>query len=874
VARSIRAGSFALALALAFCVGPTAPATAAPALSPSFVGEPPNGGGVFRFPQAVGFSPGGTTVFVGDQYSGVVQAFGRDGGFRFSFGLRSVRREPGRLGVVGGVATDRSGHVYVLDSENDRVQVFAAADGQFLSSFGDSSVFTLSSATPNVNGGISASGLAVVQPDSSSAPVVYVADQGRNRVERFTLDPGTLAPVGPPALSAPALGLDHPQGIALNPERTRLYVADDDNHRVVVLDPGTLALIGQVGSFGTGPGQFRNPYDVAVDAQPPSRLYVADNLNNRVDVFDAATLGFVTTFGGFGHTVGRFSIVRAVGAVTDDPIGGVAVADTANNRIQVLDASGGLVAAWGLAGRGAGYVTRARGVTFDPAGGVTIADTFDHRVERFDPDGTYAGLIGLVSPFTGFATQGPASGQFDTPGGVAYDDAGNLWVADTANHRVVELNPATSAVLFTSAAGELSAPRAVARGPAGSVYVADTGHGRIVQMTGAGVVSVVRTGLSNPVAVAFDGSQTVLAADDTSVVNATTGVPVAPPPGEAAWDHPAGLAVDPAGTVFVSERRTGTPAGGRVQRGTPTGGAFAWDTIASEGNGDAQVIEPMGLALSPDGATLLVADSGNSRVLRFDAPPRQPPVTQALTVSLNDATRGTVASDPAGIACATDCVQHFGSGRQVTLTATPASGSVFTGWGGDCAPAGTSAACVLTFDAPRSAAAAFAATPPAATPPAATPPPAGTPPRPQPPARAAPVAITRLRLSPLRLRLARHSDQRRHRPGRRATRARVSVTLSRPATVTLGVQIARPGRRLGSRCVPLTRPRRRATCDRFVALRGQRALRLASGTSAFTFTPVFAGRTLRPGRYRLSLTARDADGNRVGPVTAVFAVIR
>jgi hypothetical protein len=100
------------------------------------------------------------------------------------------------------------------------------------------------------------------------------------------------------------------------------------------------------------------------------------------------------------------------------------------------------------------------------------------------------------------------------------------------------------------------------------------------------------------------------------------------------------------------------------------------------------------------------------------------------------------------------------------------------------------------------------------------------------------------------------------------------VTLSRPATVTLGVQIARPGRRLGSRCVPLTRPRRRATCDRFVALRGQRALRLASGTSAFTFTPVFAGRTLRPGRYRLSLTARDADGNRVGPVTAVFAVIR
>src|SRR5438105_10009506 len=93
-----------LALALAL-VAPVAPAAhAAPALSPSVVGEPPNDGGVFRFPQGVAFSPGGARVFVGDQYSARVQAFAPDGSFQFSFGSRAVRTPPetGRLGVIGG----------------------------------------------------------------------------------------------------------------------------------------------------------------------------------------------------------------------------------------------------------------------------------------------------------------------------------------------------------------------------------------------------------------------------------------------------------------------------------------------------------------------------------------------------------------------------------------------------------------------------------------------------------------------------------------------------------------------------------------------------------------------------------------------------
>jgi hypothetical protein len=63
---------------------------------------------------------------------------------------------------------------------------------------------------------------------------------------------------------------------------------------------------------------------------------VADNNNHRVQVFDFATLAFQRTWGQFGTEVGDFGFTRALAAVADDPVGGVAVADTANDRVQTF----------------------------------------------------------------------------------------------------------------------------------------------------------------------------------------------------------------------------------------------------------------------------------------------------------------------------------------------------------------------------------------------------------------------------------------------------------------------------------------------------------------------------------------------------------
>src|SRR3954454_12945987 len=114
-----------------------AAAPAAGALQPSVLGaDPAVGHGVFRFPQALAFSPGGAFVWVADQHSSVVQEFTRDGSWVKDVGWRADDREAGRIGTVGGLALDRANHLYVLDSENARIPVFRSDTGDYVGSWG------------------------------------------------------------------------------------------------------------------------------------------------------------------------------------------------------------------------------------------------------------------------------------------------------------------------------------------------------------------------------------------------------------------------------------------------------------------------------------------------------------------------------------------------------------------------------------------------------------------------------------------------------------------------------------------------------------------------------------------------------------------
>jgi YD repeat-containing protein len=229
------------------------------------------------------------------------------------------------------------------------------------------------------------------------------------------------------------------------------------------------------GSSGSEVGKFSKPGGDAID--PKGNVWVADSANNRVEKFNASG-GSPVAYGTLGSGNLQF---KAPAALAIDPEANVYVADKGNSRIEELNEKGEFVRAFASAGSGNGQLKEPQGVALDGLGDVWVADSANNRVQEFSSTGVYMGAWGSL---------GSGNGQFKTPTGIAVVGE-QVFVADQGNNRVEVLSLAGAYLTqFGSAGsgnGQFSAPTAVAADPlGGELLVTDRGNGRIEAFSPAG----------------------------------------------------------------------------------------------------------------------------------------------------------------------------------------------------------------------------------------------------------------------------------------------------------------------------------------------------------------------------------------------------
>ncbi len=251
----------------------------------------------------------------------------------------------GQLDAPKQVAVAPDGDLYVADSGNDRVSVFAG-DGSFLRTFG--------------GGQLSLPG--DVALDSSGR--AFVADSGHDRVAVFGGSGEFLFAFGTPALNDPA-------GLVV--DGSTVYIADRGNNRVAVF-----SLSGVTATPGTPIEPIPSPRDVIVGDD--GNLYVADFANERVDVFSKEGVGPIRTIGGTGSGQGELS---GPVALVSDGQGGIYVADETAERVVHFRDDGGFLGSVEAAPNVAGVGVACQGNVFATESGTLLA-----RVIRFGEPGT------------------------------------------------------------------------------------------------------------------------------------------------------------------------------------------------------------------------------------------------------------------------------------------------------------------------------------------------------------------------------------------------------------------------------------------------------------------------------------------------------
>jgi hypothetical protein len=370
-----------------------------------------------------------------------------------------------------GVSMDGAGNVYVADTDNHTIRKITAG-GVVTTLAGTAGVSGITDGTGAAARFNSPRGVAV-----DSAGNVYAADAYNGTIRKIT--PAgvvtTLAGTAGVRVSGStdgtgaAAGFDRPAGVAVD-GAGNVYVADFGNETVrkitaagvVTTLAGTAGVTGSTDGTGAA-ARFNSPRGVAVDGA--GNVYVADQDNHTIRKITPA--GVVSTLAGSagvtGSTDGTGAAARFSGTagVAVDGAGNVYAAEFVNSTVRKITAAGVVTTLAGTAGvtgsaDGTGAAARFNtpfGVATDSAGNVYVADTINHTIRKITPAGVVSTLAGTAG-VTGSTDGTGAAARFNSPGGVAVDGAGNVYVADGSNHTIRKITSAGVVSTVVGVAGQ------------------------------------------------------------------------------------------------------------------------------------------------------------------------------------------------------------------------------------------------------------------------------------------------------------------------------------------------------------------------------------------------------------------------------------
>ena len=560
------------------------------------------------------------------------------------------------LNLPGGVAVDHTGNVYIADTGDSSIREVTT----------NGVINTIAGAGfPGVGGDTELASQALLTlPEDvfvDGSGNVFIADTGNGAIREITASTGIINFIaGACNITSTALvsntgetcsvgyagdgglaneaGLVEPFAVAVD-SSGNVYIAEPTDGRIrevstiksnidinTIVGNGTLGYSGD-GAAGTS-AELNRPTGVALDAS--GHIYIADSLNNRIRVAQAG--GSVSTFagnGGYSYSgdggAAASAQMNAPHAVAADSAGNYYIADSGNNVVRKVSASGAITT---LAGNGkAGFggdgsaaagaqLSGPQGVAVDGAGNVYIADTGNSRVREVS-GGTINTVAGSGTP--GFGGDGGAAtgAKLYSPVGLALNANGDLYIADVNNSAIRKVaNGTISTVAGNGLQGysgdggpalsaQLNDPQGVAVDAAGNLYITDTMNYCIRMVSPAGNINTI-------------------AGDGVAGYSGDGG-----PASQAQLSYPTGIAVDGAGNVFVAD------AGAAVRKINVNGPIV---TVAGNGSigytGDggpatsASLNGPTGIAVASNG-NVYVADSGNNAVRLLQSP--SPAVTNGAS---------------------------------------------------------------------------------------------------------------------------------------------------------------------------------------------------------------------------------------------------